>query len=150
MAMTPLDYAKYSGIGSVISGIGGAFADSQSYKIKKYQAQTRAKIAKMQGEADSLMLQRQFNKTMASNTVMAAAQGRSGGSVEGIAQAAEQQYNWDADFTKLSAQLQESGYQSQAQQYGNAASSALVGGSLGAITGGFQQMGQSLYTIGNK
>ena len=104
----------------------------------------------MQGEADALQLQRQFNQTMASNTVMAAAQGRSGGSVEGIAQAAEQQYNWDADFTKLSAQLQESGYQSQAQQYGNAASSALVGGSLGAITGGFQQMGQSLYTIGNK
>mgnify|MGYP000503973946 FL=1 len=148
--MTPLDYAKYSSIGSVVSGIGGAFAESQSYKIKKYQAQTRAKISKMQGEADSLMLQRQFNKTMASNTVMAAAQGRSGGSVEGIATAAQQQLNWDQDFTKLSAEIEEKGYQAQATQYGKAAGASLIGGSLGAVTGGYMDYQKSLYKIGDK
>ncbi len=148
--MTPQDYAKYSAIGSAITGIGSAFADSQSYKIKKYQSQTNAKIAKMKGEADSLQLQRQFNKTMASNAVMAAAQGRRGVSVEGVAQAAQQQLNWDQDFTKLSAEIEESGYQSQAAQYGKAASASLLGGSIGAITGAGMDYQKSLYTIGDK
>lgn len=148
--MTPLDYAKYSAIGSVIAGIGGAYAESQSYQIKKYQAQTNAKIAKMQGEASSLMLQQQFNKQMASNVVMAAAQGRRGGSVEQIGMAAEQQLNWDQDFAKLSAQIEESGYMSQAKQYGMAASSALLGGATGEILGGAMDYGRSLYQIGGK
>ncbi len=148
--MTPLDYAQYSSIGSVITGIGSAFADSQSYQIKKYQSQTRAKIAKMQGEADSLQLQRQFNQTMASNTVMAAAQGRSGGSVEGVAQAAQQQLNWDQDFTKMSAEIEESGYRSQATQYGKAATGSLIGGSFDAVVGAGMDYQKSLYTIGDK
>ena len=148
--MTPLDYAKYSSIGSVISGIGGAYAQSQSYQIKKYQAQTRAKIAKMEGEAAALQMQQQFNKQMASNAVMAAAQGRSGGSVEQIGMAAQQQYNWDADFTKLSAQIEESGHRSQATQYGRAASTSLIGGTLDAIGGGYMDYQKSLYQIGDK
>lgn len=148
--MTPLDFAKYSAVGSVISGIGGAYAESQSYKIKKYQAQTRAKIAKMEGEASSLMLQRQFNKQMASDVVMAAAQGRSGPSVTGIARAAAQQLNWDQDFTKLSAEIEEKGYQSQVAQYGRAAGAALLGGTLGKITGGMMDYQKSLYAIGDK
>lgn len=148
--MTPLDFAKYSAIGSTISGIGSAYAQSQSYKIKKYQAQTRAKMAKMEGEASALMLQQQFNKQMASNAVMAAAQGRSGGSVEGIATAAAQQLNWDQDFTKLSAEIEESGYQAQARQYGMAASSSLLGGTLDAVGGGYMDYQKSLYQIGDK
>lgn len=150
MAITPEQYAIGSGIGSMITGIGSAFAKSEGYKVQKYQAETRAKIAKMQGKADALQLQRQFNQTMASNTVMAAAQGRSGGSVEGISRAAQQQFNWDADFTQLSAQIEESGYRAQASQYGTAASTALIGGAAGAISGGLQDIGKSLYQIGDK
>ncbi len=150
MAITPEQYAIGSGVGSIITGIGGAYAKSQSYKVQKYQAETRAKIAKMQGKADALQLQRQFNQTMASNTVMAAAQGRRGGSVEQIGMAAEQQFNWDADFTKLSAQIEESGYRAQASQYGMAAGTALMGGAAGAISGGLQDIGTSLYQIGDK
>ena len=150
MAITPGQYATGAGYASIISGIGSAYAQSAQYDVQKYQAQTRAKMAKMQGEADALQLQRQFNQTMASNVVMAAAQGRSGGSVEQIGMAAQQQFNWDADFTRLSAQLQESGYQAQAAQYGAAASTALIGGSLGAISGGLSTMGKSLYTVGDK
>jgi len=148
--MTPASLAQISGISSIAAGIGSAFAKSSQYDIQKIQAKTRAKIAKMQGEADALNLQRQFNQTMASNVVMAAAQGRSGGSVEQMARAGEEQYRWDADFTRLSAQIQESGYQAQATQYGAAASTALIGGSLGAISGGLTTMGKSLYTIGDK
>jgi len=148
--MTPQTYATISGIGSIAAGIGGAFAKSAQYDVQKYQAKVNAKIAKMQGEADALNLQRQFNKTMASNVVMAAAQGRSGESVAGIARAGEEQLRWDADFARLSAQIQEQGYKAQATQYGAASSTALIGGSLGAISGGLTTMGKSLYTIGDK
>ena len=148
--MTPLTMAGLSAIGSIFSGIGSAYAQSVSYDIQKIQARTAAKIAKMQGEADSLAMHRQLNKTLASNTVMAAAQGRSGGSVEGIASAATQQYNWDADFDKLSAEIEQGGYESQAAQYGAAASTALIGGSLSAISGGMMDYSESLYKIGDR
>jgi len=150
MPLTPQQRATYSGIGSIVAGIGGAFAKSVQYDVQKMQAKTRAKIAKMQGEADALTLQRQFNQTMASNVVVAAAQGRTGESVAGISRAAEKQFRWDADFTRLSAQIQESGYQVQATQYGIAGRTALIGGVLGAISKGLMTMEQSLYTIGDK
>jgi len=146
--MTPQTYATYSGVGSIISGIGSAYAQSQQYKIQQIQAKTRANIAKMQGKQESLSMLRMFNKGMASNAVMAAAQGRSGGSVEAIAQASEQQYNWDINTVELNAELQARGYQSQAAQYGAASSQAMVGGSLGAVSGGLMDMGTSLYKIG--
>ena len=150
MPLTPQQRATYSGIGSIAAGIGGAYAKSVQYDVQKMQAETRAKIAKMQGEADALTLQRQFNQTMASNVVMAAAQGRTGGSVAQIAAAGEEQFRWDADFARLSAQIQESGYQAQAAQYGIAGKGALIGGGLGAVAGGLMGMEKSLYTIGGK
>ena len=148
--MTPQTLAQLSGVGSIIAGVGGAYAKSVQYDVKKMEAKTRAKIAKMEGEAAALTLQRQFNQTMASNVVMAAASGRTGESVAGIARAAGEQYRWDADFTRLSAQIQESGYQAQAEQYGLAAKTALIGGGLGAISKGLMTMEKSLYTIGDK
>jgi len=150
MPLTPEQRATYSGLGSIAAGIGGAYVKSVQYDIQKMEAKTRAKIAKMQGEADALTLRRQFNQTMASNVVMAAAQGRIGESVMGIARAAEAQFRWDADFTRLSAQIQESGYQAQAAQYGLAGRTALIGGGLGAITKGLGTIEQSLYKIGEK
>ena len=149
MAYQPKTLAQISSIGSVITGIGSAYAQSSQYKIQQIQAKQKAEVAKMQGEADSLNLLRDFNKTMASNIVMAAAQGRSGGSVEQIASAAEAQYNWDADFTKLSAEIQAGGYQAQAAQYGIAGTQAMVGGTLGTIQKGLQTYATSLYKIGD-
>ncbi len=113
----------------------GSIAASNSMKVQKYQAETRAKIAKLNGKATALNLTNDFNKSMASDAVIAAAQGRSGGSVAGIARAAEAQYNWDVDFAELSAQIQESGYTAQATQYGMASKQTLLGGALGAIGG---------------
>jgi len=150
MPLTPEQRAIYSGIGGIAAGIGGAYMKSVQYDIQKMEAKTRAKIAKMQGEADALTLQRQFNQTMASNVVMAAAQGRTGPSVIGIARAAEAQFRWDVDFTRLSAQIQESGHQAQAVQYGIARKTALIGGGLGAVAGGLMGMEKSLYEIGDK
>jgi len=149
MPYAPKTLAQASAISSVVAGIGSAYAQSSQYKIQQIQAKQRAEIAKMQGEADSLNLLRDFNKTMASNVVMAAAQGRSGGSVEAIASAAEAQYNWDTDFTKLSAEIQSRGYQAQAAQYGIAGTQAMVGGTLGTIQKGLQTYATSLYKIGD-
>lgn len=142
-------FAQASAIGSAITGIASAYAQSASYDIQKYQAQTQAKIAKMQGEADALAMNRALNKTLATNTVMAAAQGRSGGSVDQMASAATQQFNWDADFAKMSAKIEEQGYKAQARQYGNASSASLIGGSLGSVSGSLMDYGESLYKIGD-
>ena len=113
----------------------GSIAASNSMKVQKYQSETQAKIAKLNGKATALNLTNDFNKSMASDAVMAAAQGRSGGSVAGIARAAEAQYNWDVDFAELSAKIQESGYTAQAAQYGMGARQTLLGGALGAVGG---------------
>jgi len=146
--MTPLSFARAGAIGSVLTGIGSSFAQSSQYKIQEMQSRTMAKVAKLEGEAQALQLHHRYNKTMASNVVMAAAQGRSGASVEAMAGAARQQFNWDADFTRLAADIEAHGHQSQAAQYGIAAESAMMGGSLSAIQGGLQQYATSLYKIG--
>lgn len=146
--MTPSTGAGIGSIGSAISGIGSAYAQKAQYDIEAMNAKANARVAKIQGEADSLQLLKDFNKTMASNAVISAAQGRSGGSVTQIAQAAEAQYNWDSDFTKLSAQIQSSGYIAQAEQKKIAGKQAFIGGSLSSIGGSTQQYGTSLYKIG--
>lgn len=112
---------------AVGSTILGGIASKNSYKIQKYQAQTNAKLAAMKGKETAMNLSMEFNKSMASDMVMAAAQGRRGGSVEAIASAAEKQYNWDVDYAKFSAKLQESGFTSQASQYGMAGKQSLLG-----------------------
>ena len=122
-------------IGSAASDVLGSISGYYGSKAQKYQAQTNAKIVKMQGKATALNLTEQYNKSRASDVVMAAAQGRRGGSVEGIARAAEAQYNWDMDFAEMSAQIQELGYSAQAQQYDVGATQSLLGGAIGAIGG---------------
>ena len=151
MAYDPKTLAGAGAIGSAITGIASSFAQSSQYKVQQIQARSRARVAKMQGEADALQLQQRFNQTMASNAVMAAAQGRSGASVEAIAGAAERQYNWDADFTKLSAEIQAGGYEAQAAQYGIAGGGmATLGSAAGAVQKATQSYATSLYKIGDK
>ncbi len=121
--------------GSAASNILGSISGYYGAKAQKYQAETSAKLAKMQGKNTALNLSQDYNRARASDVVMAAAQNRRGGSVAGIARAAEEQYVWDVDFADFSAKLQEMGYQSQATQYGLAAKQTLLGGTIGAIGG---------------
>ena len=121
--------------GMAASSMIGSIAASNSMKAQKYQSETRAKIAKMNGKATALNLTEDYNRGRASDIVMAAAQGRSGGSVAGIARAAEAQYNWDVDFAELSAQIQETGHTAQAQQYGVASTQTLLGGAMKSFGG---------------
>ncbi len=123
-------------IASVASSALGSIAGSYGAKAQKYQAETNAKIAKMQGKNVALSLSQEYNKSRASDVVMAAAQNRRGGSVEGIARASEQQYNWDVDYAEMSANLQESGLEAQAKQYDIASKQTLLGGALGAVAQG--------------
>ena len=146
---TPGVMAGIGAVGSIASGIGSSYASSAQYKIAKSQASVNAKIAKVQGEADALNLLRQFNQTQASNVVMAAAQGRSGGSVSAVASAARTQYQWDADFTKLSSQIQQVGYKGQEAQYSLASKQAMIGGTLSSVADTAMNVGTALYKIGD-
>jgi len=95
-----------------------------------------------------LQLQRDFNKTMASNAVLSVAQGRSGATVTAIGEAAEAQLNWDKDFTRLNTVSQVMGYMAQAEQADIAASAKKTVGTLSAIGSGLSSAGTSLYSIG--
>lgn len=146
-----MDFKTASVIGGISSGvasIGASIARSAAYDVERINAKTNAKIAALQGKADVLSLKRQFNKSMASNAVIGAAQGRRGGSVAQIASAAESQFNWDANFVKMQADMQESGFNAQAEQLKIASDSALVGGTLKSISSTATNIGTSLYSIG--
>ena len=126
-------------------------------KISAIQSKTAAAQAKMEGNYQAMEMQASFNQTMASNAVMSAAQGRSGGSVAGIARASESQLQWDLDFTKLSSDIKEGGYEAQAAMtkasanpYEGASSMALIGGISNAVVGSGMQISQSLYKIGGE
>ena len=137
-----------SGVGSAIAGIGSAYAQSTQYKIQEMQARTNEALSKMQGNKASLDLLKDFNKTMASNAVISAAQGRTGPTVSAVSSAAESQYNWDSDFTKLSSDIEAKGYSAQAKQYDIASTTSLIGGALSSIGGASSNVGYNLYSIG--
>lgn len=131
-----------------LANINKAMVESASYKVQSMQAGTSARMARLQGDRDALSLIQQFNKSMASDTVMAAAQGRSGGSVSAIASASEAQFNWDSDFTELSAKIREEGYLAQKKQAEIASDYAMIGGITSALTGAGASAASSLYSIG--
>ena len=146
---SPSGAAGISAIAGGVSAIGSAWASSSAYKVKEIETEMAARAAKLQGAADILSLQQNFNKTMASNAVMGAAQGRRGGSVDAVASAAEAKFNWDSDFTEISANIRANGYDAQAAQYDIAASQAFIGGSISAISGSALDMAEDLYSIGS-
>lgn len=92
----------------------GTKAAASQYKVEQYKYETDAKIAKMNSKNVALQLSRDFNNTMASNAVIAAAQGRSGATAEAVGRAAETQYNWDINFAELSRDIQSRGLESMA------------------------------------
>lgn len=148
MALEFETISTISGISSGISSIGASLARSAAFDVQKINAQTNSMIAELQGKADVLSLKRQFNKAMASNAVIGAAQGRRGGSVAQIASAAESQYNWDANFVKMQADMQISGFDAQAEQFKIASGTAATSGTLSAIGSTATNVGTSLYSIG--
>lgn len=118
-----------------------AKAESQGKIIQMKRTsdlKAQGRIAGLQADYTAANLKREFNRTMASNAVIAAAQGRSGGSVEQIASAAEAQYNWDADFSQLSAEYQELGINAQikdsSQAEGQLKENSMFNKALGGVT----------------
>lgn len=146
-----------AGMGAGMGAAGVAIQVAQSYfgakaaaseaKITQYKYEVDSKLAKMNSNKIALDLTRQFNNTMASNAVIAAAQGRSGGSVEAIGRAATAGYNWDVDFAELSRDIQTKGLDSMAlgardasREYQKSAIPSMLGT---AVVGGAK-----LYSIG--
>ncbi len=139
--------AGITGAASGISSLGGAYAQKLSYDIQAIQSKTAAARARLQGNVDALELTKNFNKTQASNAVMAAAQGRKGGSVDAIASAAESQLNWDATFMKLTNDIT---YQQQMSKASGYKSAGLISMGMGTASAGVEGMktAQKLYSIG--
>lgn len=140
--------AAAAGVGlQVAQSYFGAKAAASEAKITQYKYEVDSKLAKMNSNKIALDLTRQFNNTMASNAVIAAAQGRSGGSVEAIGRAATAGYNWDIDFAELSRDIQTKGLDSMAlgakqasKEYQKSAIPSMLGT---ALVGGTK-----LYSIG--
>lgn len=140
----------YGAIASGVTAVASAYAQSKQYEIQAIQRKINAKIAKLQGEEDSLALLQNFNKAQASNAVIAAAQGRSGATVQAIGSAAESQLNWDIDYTKMSSEIQAQGYSAEAKQLESAAKTSLIGGTLSAIGKTSSDIAYNRYSIGGK
>lgn len=141
-------YASVAGLGiQVAQSYFGAKAAASEAKITQYKYEVDSKLAKMNSNKVALDLTRQFNNTMASNAVIAAAQGRSGGSVEAIGRAATAGYNWDMDFAELSRDIQTKGLDSMAlgaRQASVEYSKSAIPSMLGTALVG----GTKLYSIG--
>ncbi len=117
-------------LGATQAYFGGKAAESQ-YNIKRIQAKTQERIARFNGKITAMNMTYAFNKSRASDVVMAAAQNRRGGSVAAVASASEAQYNWDLDLAAMGTKLEEMGYQSNATEYAAAADYA---GGTGMLT----------------
>lgn len=113
--MSAAGYASIAGVGiQLAQSFFGAKAAASEAKITQYKYEVDSKLAKMNSNKVALELTRQFNNTMASNAVMAAAQGRRGGSVDAIGRAATAGYNWDINFAELSRDIQTKGLDAMA------------------------------------
>lgn len=131
-----------------VSNFNASISQSFGYDVQEIQARTQAKFAEVQGKATGLELLKRYNQSSGQDAVVAAMQGRSGGSVAAMASSAESQYDWDKAFNDISTQVRVQGYQSQADQYKLASKSALVGGAISAATGFGIGTAKSLYSIG--
>ncbi len=127
----------------IASSILGATSGYYGSKIQKYQAETNAKLAEMQGKADGLSLASSYNKTQATNAVVSAAQNRRGGSVTAISDAAESGYEFDLQMVELGAYMQTSGYETNAQMAKLSGKQSIFSGLLGAA-----QTASNIYSIG--
>ena len=108
-------------IGAAVQGE-GMLAQASLYDEKARSYEINAEKVKIQAKADSAIMNTSYNELMANNAVMAAAQGRQfSGSVEAVAQASEASYNWDRDFSKLSAEYEIYGNKIQAAESRKAA-----------------------------
>ena len=131
-----------------LSTFNASISQSAGYDVQSTQARTQAKFAQLQGKANGLELLKRYNQSAGQDAVIAAAQGRSGGSVEAMASSASNQFDWDKAFNDISTQVRVQGYQSQADQYALASKAALIGGAVSAITGVGIDSAKSLYSIG--
>ena len=79
---------------------------------------------------------------IASNAVMAAAQGRRGPTVTAVGSAAQAQYNWDVEFSELSRDIQTKGLDSMALSASKAAqttSDSAMSSMLGSAISSYAQ-----------
>lgn len=133
-------------------------------KTQKSSAQLAASRARLQGKLQVIGMRSNFNKTMATNAVIAAAQGRSGGSVAQIASAAEKQLDWDIDLAKMDSEIQaiESvkngyasnteafNYQMQALGYGSSAKSYSLSSGYSKSSANSQALQSFVSDVGTK
>jgi len=114
--------------GAIVGLIGDANKKESAYRIQAAQAKTAASIAKMNATSTAYTLERNFNQRMASNAVISASQGRRGGSVTAIANAAQAELNWDLEFTKLGGDLSYMNRLAEVTSYETAATTAQTTG----------------------
>jgi len=95
-------------------------------KINKANLKTKKKMAELEGKKYALRLTEDYNQAMASDVVMSYAQGRSGGSVQGISNAASKQFNWDLDMADFAVEMNEMGYNNEIEAVDRARNSLLA------------------------
>jgi len=119
-------------ISDAVQAIGKANQRASQLRIQKANLKVQAAQAKMNGAAYGMRLETNFNKSMASDVIMAASQHRRGGSVQAIAQAATKQFNWDMDFAEMSTEIQAMGLKANIASLDAAQKSAMGEGLVNA------------------
>ncbi len=83
--------------------------NQSQFELQKSIARTQGKIAEFNAKTFSLGLTEDYNRQMASDVVVAAAQNRRGATVQSMANSAEDQLAWDISYAELEGQMQASG-----------------------------------------
>lgn len=119
--------------------IGEANKAESAARIDTANLKVNAAQAKLEGAVYGMNLSKNFNQAMGSDAVMAASQGRRGGSVQAIADASLKQYNWDMDFAEMGTEIRQKGYNANISAMQNFASNAQGQGIANAAMGMYNQ-----------
>ena len=128
---------------AILQAVGKSNQQASALKIQKAQLGVQAATAKLDGAAYGMNLNADFNKAMASDAVIGAAQMRRGGSVAAVASAAEKKFNWDIDFAEMGTEMRVKGIDADISQYDTAIDTTATAGYASAALGAFNSYQKS-------
>lgn len=106
---TSQNMGAITGVAGAISSMFANQTQAISYEMQAAARKAQAGQAVSMAKMNNLKLQQQYNDVAANQTVMAAIQGRSGGSVANIARVDRERLSWDKEYMKLSGEYQSAG-----------------------------------------
>ena len=97
-----------------LAGYQAGMINSQLLEDKAAQLERSTKFMQLEADNTALQLTQNYNTTLANNIVMSAVQGRSGGSVDAVAEESNRDFMFDQEMVELSTKFEQAGAKIQA------------------------------------